>query len=93
MNRKPLRSNQTPADSIYTRWPVQLERHADGWTVSYHGSDGHVKHVAHAETDIQAYRSAYQLIQLYRARSEVLVRSRGGERTFDIERLMHAVKL
>jgi hypothetical protein len=71
------------------RIPLEIHETGDGWTVTCYRSDGHVRHVAYADTEIEAYRIAHSLVHLYNLTGTVLISSSKGEAIRDIERLMH----
>jgi hypothetical protein len=46
--------------------PLEIRQHPYGWTVTCLDDTGRIRHVATADNEIQAYRSARKLASIYR---------------------------
>ena len=69
--------------------PLEIRESGDGWTVTCYRTDGHVRHVAHADTEIGAYRIAHSFIHLYGLTGTARISTSRGVASRNIERLMH----
>ena len=77
------------SDPSTTRWPLQVHQYSYGWTITYFGPDGHVRHVATAGSEMEAYRLADRLAHIYHIRDTVLIHSNKGTFVRDLDKLMH----
>ena len=64
------------ADPI--KWPLQIQQMGSGWTVACYNKDGHARHLASAENEMQALRTALNMARAYQLDKRVLVTSYEG---------------
>ena len=82
-----LNSKQlSKADPV--KWPIQILQTASGWTVTCYHPDGHARHVATAENEMQALRTAWNMAQAYHHSSKVLLASDEGVAEKDLNKLI-----
>lgn len=70
------------------KWPLQIQQTAFGWTITCYRPDGHAKHVATAENEMQALRSALNMAKTYHLEKRVLLSSDEGIVQKDLEKLL-----
>jgi len=78
------------ADADPSRWPIQIRQMPYGWTVTCYNSDGHIRHVTTSPSEMQAYRTAYNLAHRYQVEAQILVNTRKGEQKVDLNKLLKA---
>lgn len=78
------------ADADPSRWPIQIRQTPYGWTVTCYNSDGHIRHVTTAPSEMQAYRTAYNLAHSYKVNSQILVNTHKGELKINLDKLLKA---
>lgn len=76
------------ADADPVRWPIQIRQAGFGWTVTCYNPDGHAKHILTANSEMEAYRAAYNLANIYRVENQILVNTLKGERRVDLSKLL-----
>ncbi|MGM0594382.1 MAG: hypothetical protein ACQETD_07595 [Pseudomonadota bacterium] len=87
MHHKPNNPAQL-ADADPARWPIQIRQTHYGWTVTCYNSDGHARHILTADSEMEAYRAAYNMAKIYHIETPVLVNSFKGELRIDLNRLL-----
>lgn len=72
--------------------PLEIRQYPYGWTVTCVDDVGHVRHVATADTEIQAYRAARKLAGIYQLHGRARVITPRGDYFIDVapERHTHA---
>lgn len=80
--------NKTPLTTVPPN-TIEVCQYDYGWTIGYHGPDGHVRHTLTAQAEIEAMRSAARLAKTYHVSNQVIVRSFNGEFLLDVDHLMH----
>lgn len=70
------------------RWPLQIRQTNYGWTVTVYNTDGHARHLLTADSEIEAYREAYNLAKIYRVGNPVLVTTVKGKRKVDLDQML-----
>jgi phosphoketolase len=80
------RKSYTKADPI--KWPIQIQQTPYGWTVTCFNSDGHARHIASAENEMQALRSALNMAKAYHYPKRALLSSEAGSVEKDLDRLV-----
>lgn len=82
------RSDGIPHDAdTYTRWPLQVGAYSYGWTVTVYDHRGHVRHLATADSEIQAFRLARKMARTYHIESDILVRTPKGRYIYPAAKL------
>jgi len=76
------------ADADPASWPIQIRQTHYGWTVTCYNPDGHAKHILTANSEMEAYRAAYNLANIYRVETPILVNSFKGELKVDLNKLL-----
>lgn len=79
--------DDSPEAHSYVRWPLQLARFSYGWTVTVYDAKGHVRHLASAESEVQALRVARRLVRVYHIQNDILVRTSKGNFVYPISKL------
>ena len=85
MSIQQIRKKLVKADPI--RWPLQIQQVAGGWVVSCYNKDGHARHVANAENEMQAMRTAMNMARAYHLEHKVLLTSNEGVVEKDLDKL------
>jgi hypothetical protein len=70
------------------QWPLQIQQTVFGWAITCYSPDGHAKHIATAENEMQALRSAWKMATSYRLEKRVLLSSDEGVVEKDLEKLL-----
>lgn len=65
-----------------------IEERSSGWEVIFRDTEGRVQHISRSDNEIGALRSAYFMAHYYHYDRDVLIRTRHGDKTVDIENLM-----
>lgn len=78
------------ADADPSRWPIQIRQAPYGWTVTCYNSDGHIRHVTTAPSEMQAYRAAFNMAHSYNVDTQILVNSHKGELKVNLDKLLKA---
>lgn len=76
------------ADADPARWPIQVRQAHYGWTVTCYNPDGHARHVLTADSEMEAYRAAYNMAKIYHVENQILVNTFKGELRVDLNRLL-----
>lgn len=74
------------ADPI--KWPLQIQQTPFGWTITCYNSDGHARHIASAENEMQALRTAWSMCKSYHLSSRVLLINEDIVIEKDLERML-----
>ncbi|MGE0080346.1 MAG: hypothetical protein AB7U81_03510 [Thiohalomonadaceae bacterium] len=64
--------------------PLEIRQHPYGWTVTCLDESGHIRHVATADNEIQAYRAARKLAGIYRLQGRARVSTPRGDYFLDL---------
>lgn len=59
--------------------PLEIRQYPYGWTITCFDGTGHVRHVATADTEIQAYRAARKLAAIYHLHGRARVSTPRGD--------------
>ena len=89
MNEHKRTQRPAPRSALEARSPLHIEQYDFGWEVTFYGPDRHIKYVAEADSEIQAYRTAHQVAQMFNYQGEVYIRTVKREYLHDIASLMH----
>ena len=73
----------------YKQWPLRIRQYQNNWTVSYHDPNGRIIHLLSADSQIDAFRSADKLLNLYNIQNEVIMESSTDDRLVDVKKMMH----
>lgn len=85
MSTGKLRRQLNKADPV--RWPLQIQQVAGGWIVSCYNKDGHARHIASAESEMQAMRTALNMARVYHLDHKVLVSTDDDVVVKDLDKL------
>ncbi|WP_200192841.1 hypothetical protein [Halorhodospira abdelmalekii] len=78
------RSKRPPREN----YRLVIEERDSGWEVVFFDTEGRVQHISRSDNEIGALRGAYFMARYYHYERDVLIRSRHGDKTLDIEELM-----
>ena len=73
-----------------TKWPLQIQQIPSGWTITCYNKDGHARHIASAENEMQALRTALSMAKAYHLERRVLLTSDDGVVEKDLSKLIKA---
>ena len=79
-------STYTKADPL--KWPIQIQQTPFGWSITCYNPDGHARHIASAENEMQALRTALNMSRAYHTSKKVLLTSADGAVEKDLDRLI-----
>ncbi len=70
------------------KWPLQIQQLTAGWNVVCYNKDGHARHIASADNEMQALRTAMNMAKAYQLPKRVLVSGYEGVVEKDLEKLI-----
>lgn len=77
-----------PQQAASSRVPLELRQNPFGWAVVCLDERGYARHLAAVESEIQAYRTARRMAEMYQLEGDALVISGGRRFYYEIERLL-----
>lgn len=73
----------------YSKWPLRIRVYQGHWSITYHEQSGKLLHVMNAASQIEAFRAADKLSNLYHYDGEVLLQSDTENQLVNIHKIMH----